>query len=426
MREMKNSGVAWIGEIPKDWSLVRFKDKYKNVKEIAKEQSANYERLALTLGGVIKRPKDDSDGLQPKEFDSYQILRENDFVFKMIDLQNVSTSRVGLSPYTGLVSPAYIRFTPKNEGQYSQFVYYYLMCLYYNQVFNNLGGNGVRSALSAKDMGEFVIPFPDAAEQKKICALLDEKFAHVDSLIANVQAQIEKLKAYKQSLITEVVTKGLDPNAPMKDSGVDWIGQVPMHWHIVKLKYITEISRGLFNHRPRNDPSLYGGKYPFIQTGDVARAQKFITSYSQTLNERGKEVSKLFPKGTMTMTIAANVGDVAILGFDAYFPDSVVGFTVRKDYNEDYVYYLFQALKESFIRASIVSTQLNLNIERSKEILAPTTYNICEQKAIADFLNDRCSQIEQLISLKESKIEKLQQYKRSLIYEYVTGKKEVV
>ena len=220
MREMKDSGVAWIGEIPKDWSLVRFKDKYKNVKEIAKEQSANYERLALTMGGVIKRPKDDSDGLQPKEFDSYQILRENDFVFKMIDLQNVSTSRVGLSPYTGLVSPAYIRFTPKNEGQYSQFVYYYLMCLYYNQVFNNLGGNGVRSALSAKDMGEFVIPFPDGAEQKKICAMLDEKFAHVDSLIANVQAQIEKLKAYKQSLITEVVTKGLDPNAPMKDSGV--------------------------------------------------------------------------------------------------------------------------------------------------------------------------------------------------------------
>ena len=234
MREMKDSGVAWIGEIPKDWSLVRFKDKYKNVKEIAKEQSANYERLALTMGGVIKRPKDDSDGLQPKEFDSYQILRENDFVFKMIDLQNVSTSRVGLSPYTGLVSPAYIRFTPKNEGQYSQFVYYYLMCLYYNQVFNNLGGNGVRSALSAKDMGEFVIPFPDGAEQKKICAMLDEKFAHVDSLIANVQAQIEKLKAYKQSLITEVVTKGLDPNAPMKDSGVEWIGKIPEDWEVVK------------------------------------------------------------------------------------------------------------------------------------------------------------------------------------------------
>lgn len=100
MRKMKDSGVEWLGKIPKDWALIRFKDKYKNTKEIAKEQASNYERLALTLGGVVKRPKDDSEGLQPKEFDGYQILRENDFVFKMIDLQNVSTSRVGLSPYT--------------------------------------------------------------------------------------------------------------------------------------------------------------------------------------------------------------------------------------------------------------------------------------------------------------------------------------
>ena len=131
MRKMKDSGVAWIGEIPDDWRLIRFKDKYRSVKEIAKGQSVNYERLALTLGGVVKRPKDDSEGLQPKEFDGYQILRENDFIFKMIDLQNVSTSRVGLSPYTGLVSPAYIRFSPKKDGRESKFIYYYLMSLYY-------------------------------------------------------------------------------------------------------------------------------------------------------------------------------------------------------------------------------------------------------------------------------------------------------
>ena len=127
------------------------------------------------------------------------------------------------------------------------------MCLYYNQVFNNLGGNGVRSALSAKDMGEFVIPFPDDAEQKKICAMLDEKFAHVDSLIANVQAQIEKLKTYKQSLITEVVTKGLDPNAPMKDSGVEWIGKIPAHWSILRFKNIADIKSNLVNPKDYMD-----------------------------------------------------------------------------------------------------------------------------------------------------------------------------
>ena len=98
MREMKYSGVEWMEDIPSSWDLIRFKDKYRSAKEIAGESASKYERLALTLGGVIKRPKDDSDGLQPKAFDGYQILRENDFVFKMIDLQNVSTSRVGLSP----------------------------------------------------------------------------------------------------------------------------------------------------------------------------------------------------------------------------------------------------------------------------------------------------------------------------------------
>jgi len=203
---LQDSEVAWIGDIPAHWQLIRFKDKYMNVKEVAKEKSADYERLALTLNGVVKRPKDDAEGLQPKEFDGYQILRENDFIFKMIDLQNISTSRVGLSSYTGLVSPAYIRFSPKNEDQYNQFVYYYLMSMYYNCVYNNLGGNGVRSALNASDMGNFLIPYPDDVEQRTISALLDEKCKMIDRLIAIKQAKTEKLEQYKRSLIYEYVT----------------------------------------------------------------------------------------------------------------------------------------------------------------------------------------------------------------------------
>ena len=172
---MKNSGIEWIGEIPDNWQLIRLKDKWYNTKEIAGENSANFERLALTLNGVIQRPKDDSDGLQPKEFNGYQILRENDFVFKMIDLQNVSTSRVGFSPYTGLVSPAYIRFSPKSNNQYCKFTYYFLMSMYYNCVFNSLGGDGVRSALNAADMGILLIPYPDETTQKKIVAEIEEQ-----------------------------------------------------------------------------------------------------------------------------------------------------------------------------------------------------------------------------------------------------------
>lgn len=419
MREMKDSGVAWIGEIPKDWSLVRFKDKYKNVKEIAKEQSANYERLALTMGGVIKRPKDDSDGLQPKEFDSYQILRENDFVFKMIDLQNVSTSRVGLSPYTGLVSPAYIRFTPKNEGQYSQFVYYYLMCLYYNQVFNNLGGNGVRSALSAKDMGEFVIPFPDGAEQKKICAMLDEKFAHVDSLIANVQAQIEKLKAYKQSLITEVVTKGLDPNAPMKDSGVEWIGKIPEDWEVVKTgRLFKENNRSpIGNDIPLSLSQMDG----LVATDDMKESALKTSSYDNWKRvEIGDLVLNRF-KAHLGVLFTANLTGIVSFHYGVYEAKRSL---VPKFYEYLYHSNQYKAILGNASNGMVVGLQnlSNLGFYSTYSLYPP----YAEQEKLVSHLDKKCSEIDELIALKQSKIEKLEQYKKSLIYEYVTGKKEVV
>ena len=420
MREMKDSGVAWIGEIPHDWSLVRFKDKYKNVKEIAKEQSANYERLALTMGGVIKRPKDDSDGLQPKEFDSYQILRANDFVFKMIDLQNVSTSRVGLSPYTGLVSPAYIRFTPKNEGQYSQFVYYYLMCLYYNQVFNNLGGNGVRSALSAKDMGEFVIPFPDDAEQKKICAMLDEKFAHVDSLIANVQAQIEKLKAYKQSLNTEVVTQGLDPNAPMKDSGVEWIGTIPTAWNTVRVKQLLK-ERKERSSDGKEEPLSMSQKVGLVPTKMLGSIPNMASTF---VGAKLTHVDDLvFNK------LKAHLGVFSVSKYDGLVsPDYAVYYSTGVA-NLKYLEYLFktpQCISEFRKRSTGIAAGLTrLYTEGLFAIECPLPPKK-EQHRIVLYLNEKCAQIDKLTAIKQTKIEKLEQYKRSLIYEYVTGKKEVV
>ena len=123
---------------------------------------------------------------------------------------------------------------------------------------------------------------------------LDDKCSAIDNVIIKTQESIEEYKKLKQAMITEAVTKGVRGKRPMKDSSIDWIGQVPQEWSLLKLKYITRISRGLFNHRPRNDIRFYNGKYPFIQTGDVAGANKYITTYSQTLNELGKDVSKEF------------------------------------------------------------------------------------------------------------------------------------
>ena len=422
MREMKDSGIAWIGEVPAEWNLVQTKRFFSNTKKIVGTEVDKYDRLALTLNGVIKRSKDDNEGLQPEKFEGYQILCKNELVFKLIDLENVKTSRVGLSPYTGLVSPAYIVLT--NDFEDNRFFYYWFMFMYYNEVFNHLGGEGVRSALNAKDILSLPVPDIRFDEQCRIADYLDRKCSQIDAIIARQQEVIEKLKAYKLSIITEAVTKGLNPDVPMKDSGVEWIGEIPEHWEMLKLKYASSILRGKFNHRPRNDPAYYDGIYPFVQTGDVARANKYIKKYSQTLNEKGYAVSKVFPANSICMTIAANIGDVAILTFDACFPDSVVGFVQSKNITWNYLYYVLTAMKQQFVRNAIISTQLNLNIEIIKEEFIPVA-PLHIQEQISEFLDNKCLSIDRTISAKQFVIDKLADYKKSLIYEVVTGKKEV-
>ncbi|WP_156076386.1 restriction endonuclease subunit S [Faecalibacterium prausnitzii] len=432
MRKMKDSGVEWLGKIPKDWALIRFKDKYKNTKEIAKEQASNYERLALTLGGVVKRPKDDSEGLQPKEFDGYQILRENDFVFKMIDLQNVSTSRVGLSPYTGLVSPAYIRFSPKEPCQYNRFVYYFLMSLYYNQVFNNLGGNGVRSALSAKDMGEFLMPYPSKNEQQKICALIDNKTERISWLIFNVQAQIEKLKAYKQSLITEVVTKGLDPTAPMKDSGVEWIGEIPVSWGIAKLQYCAKIRSGITLGKKYPDDSELIER-PYLRVANVQNGGVVLDDLKTIEVSAEEDAQYRLSAGEVLMTEG---GDRDKLGRGCVWlgqvepclhQNHIFALRTNKLLNPYFLSYVTASkIGRVYFDITAIKTT-NLACTNSSKVLAfklPLP-SAGEQQQMVDYLDRQVDKIDKLISAKQSKIEKLEQYKRSLIYEYVTGKKEV-
>lgn len=421
MRKMKGSGIEWIGQIPDDWNILPTKRFFRHTKTLAGEQVDSYERLALTMNGVIKRSKDDSEGLQPEKFDTYQVLHENELVFKLIDLANVKTSRVGLSLYNGIVSPAYIVLT--NDSKDNRFFYYYFISMYYNEIFNNLGDNGVRSSLNARDLLNVpMVNIPNDL-QIRIADFLDDKCGKIDRYIEKLQQIIDKLKEYKQAVITEAVTKGLNPDVPMKDSGIEWIGMIPEHWEIKKLKYATEIMRGKFNHRPRNDPDYYDGQYPFIQTGDIARTTKYITEYSQTLNQKGYEVSKEFPAESVVMTIAANVADVSILNFKACFPDSVVGF-LPKDIDKLFLFYSLKAMRQQLLRNAIISTQLNLNIEIIKEefvAIPPKS----EQIQIVDFLEVKCSEIDLAIAKQTNIIEKLTEYKKSLIYEVATGKMEV-
>ncbi|ABW29752.1 restriction modification system DNA specificity domain [Acaryochloris marina MBIC11017] len=287
-------------------------------------------------------------------------------------------------------------------------------------------GSGLRQNLDYTDFKYLPLTIPPIDEQRRIVEFLDRKTVELDDAIATKQRLIELLQEQKAILINQAVTKGLDPNVPMCDRGIHGLEKVPNHWKLCSVKRLTQILRGKFSHRPRNDARFYGGQYPFIQTGDISQAGRRITKYSQTLNARGYAVSKEFPAGTVVMVITgAKTGEVSILGFNACFPDSAVGFFPNPgEVSADFLYYMFGVLKTRLDEVSIVSTQENLNVDRIGAL-----YTACppveEQNQIVDFLDNRLLGFETAQVRAEEQINKLQEFREILISHAVTGKIKV-
>lgn len=428
MKQMKDSGIEWIGQIPEEWNIWPTKRFFRHTKTLAGEQVDSYERLALTMNGVIKRSKDDSEGLQPEKFDTYQVLCENELVFKLIDLANVKTSRVGLSPYTGIVSPAYIILTNDNED--NRFYYYYFMSMYYNEIFNNLGDNGVRSSLNAQDL--LNIPMVDipSSLQKRIADFLDEKCGKIDRYIEKQQKIIDKLKEYKQAVITEAVTKGLDPDAPMKDSGIEWIGMIPEHWSSRRLRYLGTCVNGI-----SKGGEYFGSGYPFVSYGDVYKNMELPSSVAglveTTEDEREwysvKEGDVFFTRTSETIEEVALTSTCMKTIENATFAGFLIRFRPNTNLlTKEFSKYYFRSDKHRlfFVKEMNLVTRASLSQELLKRlpVLLPP---IDEQLTIAAHIEQKCSNIDEAINKKYAVIEKLIKYKKSLIYEAVTGKKVV-
>lgn len=421
---MKDSGVEWIGEIPSDWSLVPTKRIFRSEKRIVGAAVDEYERLALTMNGVIRRSKDDSEGLQPEKFEGYQILRKNELVFKLIDLENVKTSRVGLSPYTGLVSPAYIVLTNTQED--NRFYYYWFMFMYYNEVFNHLGGDGVRSALNARDLLVLPVPNITAEHRTRIADYLDAKCTKIDAVIARQQEAIEKLKAYKLSVITEAVTKGLNPDVPMKDSGIEWIGEIPSQWQLSHIGNLTEIGSGGTPDRKKPEYWL-DGTVKWMASGEIN--YEYVYDTAEKITELGMENSnvKLLPVNTVMLGLIGQgktKGLTAILKTECTCNQNLAYLIANPELlHYRYLFYCFKAMYH-YIRGLVGDSQAGIyqGFLKKQSIPLPT---IEEQTCISDRLDKESLRIQSLIEIKERQIEKLNQYKKSLIYEVVTGKREV-
>lgn len=418
-RQMKDSGIEWVGDIPDNWEVNKTKYNFQYKKEIAGTKCKDYDRLALTMNNVVKRSKDDNSGLQPKEFETYQIIRQNELVFKLIDLQNVSTSRVGLSPYVGLVSPAYIilRATGKVLPPYAE-KYFYV--LWKNQIFNSLGDDGVRSNLGKEDLLNIPMPIPPIEEQERIAEFLDKKCGEIDGLISDIKTQVQTLEQYKRSVITEAVTKGLNPSAEMKESGVDYIGIMPIEWRLLKLKYIlSEINiRSKTGEEDLLSVSQYRGV--ILATENRMRTMQAESLIGYKLVQINDLVfNKLNPSLARFGCSAYN--GITSPDFAVYRPNN---FAITK-----YLEYLLKTDKYAMQYARMAGgvgdgfSRLYTNQLYEIKVALP---KLSEQKEIVDYLDNKCAQIDELISAKQSQIEMLESYKKSLIYEFVTGKKEVV
>ena len=427
MRAMKDSGVEWIGEIPEEWNLIQTKRRFFNRKRVVGDAVNEYERLALTMRGVIKRSKEDSEGLQPEKFEGYQILEKNSLVFKLIDLENVNTSRVGLSPYTGLVSPAYIVLSNKLED--NRFYYYWFMFMYYNEVFNHLGGDGVRSALNAKDVLSIPIPDISADNQKRIANYLDIKCSKIDSIIDKQQEVIEKLKDYKQSFITDIITRGIKPHVKMKDSGIKWVDKIPVDWE--NRKVLSILSMRVVDG-PHESPELYNDGIPYISASAIENGKINFDKKRGYISEEYCDICdqryKPQRNDILVIKLGGSTGQVAIVDTDERFNIWVPLAAVRCNEmaNPYFVYYAFQS--HYFIRQMELSwtfgTQQTLGVKTTEglRIMLPP---IDEQNEIVDFLKSKCDKLDEYIAEKQHLVDLMTSYKKSLIYEVVTGKKEV-
>lgn len=421
----KDSGIEWIGEIPQEWKLVKTGRVFRNTKEIVGSNSANVERLALTLNGVIKRDKDDAEGLQPEQFDGYQYLRKNQMVFKLIDLENVNTSRVGLCPFEeGMVSPAYIVL--KNNQSDNRYYHYYFLSLWHNEIFNHLGGDGVRSALNAKDL--LNIPTFDLSKemQQRIADYLDKKCGEIDRVVETEKAVIEKLKEYKQSIITEAVTKGLDKSVPLKDSGIEWIGKIPQHWDVRKLKTIGDYRNGL-TYSPEDMCEE--------EQGTLVLRSSNIKQGKLVLNDNvyvSVDISNVLKVQKGDILVCSRNGSRDLIGKNAIIDSDINAsfgafMMILRCNCPKYMYYILNSHIFNYYLGSFFTSTINQltgkNFGGMDIVFCPDT---SEQKAIIEYLDKKCSEIDKAIADKEQVIEKFTEYKKSLIYECVTGKKRIV
>lgn len=416
MREMKDSGIAWLGSIPANWDIM--KGKY-CLAYVQKNPRKTDEVITCFRDGEVtlrSNRREEGFTMADKEI-GYQGVDVGDLIVHGMD---GFAGAIGISDSRGKASPVLNILDTNNNKKY---IMYYLRSMAYSDIFLAMSsGIRVRSCdLRWKKLSELSYPMPSIDEQKRIADYLDEKCGVVDKLKEDIQCQIDMLEHYKRSTITEAVTKGLNPNAPMKDSGIAWIGEVPNGWRVEKVKFHLE---------RKNTKNIYDGQilslyreYGVVPK-DSREDNRNVTS-EDTSDYRFVQIDDF-----VINKMKAWQGAVAVSKFEGVVSPAYYVYEIKKKgVNVNYFHYLMRnnsyAIEFKRLSGGVRVGQWDLpafSFENTFMLIPP----LDEQQSISDYLEKKCNEIEVVIESKKQQLQTLEDYKKSLIYEYVTGKKEVV
>lgn len=412
MREMKPSSMEWVGEIPASWKVMPNKYLMHKKKEICPVYNGE-DILSLTMKGVIVRDLD-AGGKMPASFDGYQRLEPGNLLMCLFDI-DVTPRCIGLIKQTGLSSPAYSQFVLCDDANAAYYCYYYTM-LDNDKTLLHLAKN-LRHSLTEDQLGAIPVIVPPMDEQQRIADFLDAKCAEIDALTADIQTQIDTLERYKRSIITETVTKGLNPDAEMKDSGVFYMAPMNATWRLTKIGYIcSKLSRSF----APEDTAL-------------------ICSNKGKVQVRADDLTGIMVSDDNAMQ-GIRSGDIAIHGMDTWhgaialseYDGKITRVVHVCDSTEDkrfIVYYMqhlaFQGVYKLISNGVRGNTSDFRSWDKVRDIWIAIPETKEEQAAICNYLDSQCTAVEEVIATKKEQLEVLGEYKKSLIFEYVTGKKEV-
>ena len=414
MREMKDSGARWIGLVPTHWKVDKLKY---HLKRNEPRNPGNCIVLSLyrELGVVPKDSRDDNHNVTSEDTSKYKYVKPGDFV---INKMKAWQGSVAVSDYEGIVSPAYFVYNFTDEAFFKRYFHYLLRSCYKDEFMRLSGGIRVGQwDLPSEALDNVIVLIPSTEEQRCIAAYLDAKCAEIDALTADIQTQIDTLEQYKRSVITEVVTKGLEPDVEMKDSGIQWIGSMPAHWNCIRGKYVLK-----YIQKPVREDD---GVITCFRDGEVTlrsnRREDGFTMADKEIGYQGIDVGDLVVHGMDGFAGAIGISD-------SRGKASPVLNVLDTEQSKRYIMYFLRSMAYSDVFLALATgirvRSCDLRWNKLSELFYPVP-PLEEQEAIVDYIDSVLRRTDEVIAAKREQLSTLEAYKKSLIYEYVTGKKEV-